>query len=51
MRFLTDAAEATHATMRAAGIDADDILRWPQAPPMFAFRDPDGNTFSITEDL
>lgn len=51
MRFLTDDAESTHATMRAAGIDVDDILRWPQAPPMFAFRDPDGNTFSITEDL
>ncbi len=25
------------------------ILRWPGVPAMFAFRDPDGNAFSVTE--
>lgn len=49
IRFITADTESTHATMRAAGIDTDEILRWPGTPPMFAFRDPDGNTFSITE--
>ncbi len=49
IRFTTDNAEATHAAMTAAAVDVDEILRWPGVPPMFSFRDPDGNTFSITE--
>ena len=49
IRFTTDDAEAAHAELRAAGVDTDEILRWPGVPAMFAFRDPDGNTFSITE--
>ena len=36
-------------TVLAAGVDVDDILRWPGVPAMFAFRDPDGNAFSLTE--
>ena len=49
IRFTTDDAEAAHAAFAGAGIDTDEILRWPGAPAMFAFRDPDGNAFSITE--
>ena len=49
IRFTTDDAEAAHAALIGAGVDADEILRWPGVPAMFAFRDPDGNTFSITE--
>ena len=49
IRFTTDNAEAAHAALAAAGIDSDEILRWPGVPAMFAFRDPDGNAFSITE--
>jgi lactoylglutathione lyase len=49
IRFSTDDAEAAHAALLAAAADTDDILRWPGVPAMFAFRDPDGNTFSITE--
>lgn len=49
IRFSTNDAEAAHAALLAAGVDTDDILRWPGVPAMFAFRDPDGNTFSITE--
>jgi catechol 2,3-dioxygenase-like lactoylglutathione lyase family enzyme len=49
IRFTTDDAEASHAALLAAGVDTDEILRWPGVPAMFAFRDPDGNTFSITE--
>ena len=48
IRFTSDDVDAAHAAMTAAGIDVDDILRWPGVPAMFAFRDPDGNTFSIT---
>jgi hypothetical protein len=25
------------------------VMRWPGAPPMFSFRDPEGNTFYIVE--
>jgi catechol 2,3-dioxygenase-like lactoylglutathione lyase family enzyme len=49
IRFTTDDAEAAHADLAAAGVDTDEILRWPGVPAMFAFRDPDGNAFSITE--
>jgi lactoylglutathione lyase len=49
IRFTADDAEATHAAMAAAGVEVDDILRWPGVPAMFGFRDPDGNAFSVTE--
>ena len=49
IRFTTDDAEAAHDALAGAGVDADEILRWPGVPAMFAFRDPDGNAFSITE--
>ncbi len=49
IRFTTDDAETAHDALVAAGVETDDILRWPGVPPMFGFRDPDGNAFSITE--
>ncbi|MFN2518726.1 MAG: VOC family protein [Jatrophihabitantaceae bacterium] len=49
IRFTSNDTDATHAAMTAAGVEVDDILRWPGVPPMFGFRDPDGNAFSITE--
>ena len=49
IRFTTDDADDAHAAFTAAGVDTDEILRWPGVPAMFSFRDPDGNAFSITE--
>jgi lactoylglutathione lyase len=49
IRFTTGDADDAHAALVAAGVDTDEILRWPGVPAMFAFRDPDGNAFSITE--
>jgi catechol 2,3-dioxygenase-like lactoylglutathione lyase family enzyme len=49
IRFTTDDAEAAHAALVRAHVDTDEIIRWPGVPAMFAFRDPDGNAFSITE--
>jgi lactoylglutathione lyase len=49
IRFETPDAEAAHAMLQEAGVDVHDILRWPGVPPVFAFRDPDRNTFSLTE--
>ena len=48
VRLTTGDAEADHASLRAAGVDADpELLRYPV--PMFAFRDPDGNRLILVE--
>ena len=46
----TDAA-ADHAALLAAGVDADaELIRMGEGvPPMFTFRDPDGNPFRVVE--
>ena len=49
IRFSTGDADAARAALTAAGVDTDEVLRWPGVPAMFAFRDPDGNAFSLTE--
>jgi lactoylglutathione lyase len=49
IRLVTTDADATHADLRARGVDADEVLRWPGVPPMFALRDPDGNGLEIIE--
>src|ERR1700733_12866043 len=43
IRLTTSDADAMHTNFLAHGVDADDLLRWPGTPPMFAFRDADGN--------
>jgi lactoylglutathione lyase len=49
IRFTTQDADADRADLRDRGVDADEVLRWPGAPPMFAFRDQDGNGLEIVE--
>jgi catechol 2,3-dioxygenase-like lactoylglutathione lyase family enzyme len=49
IRFLVPDAETEHAAMRQHGIEVGDLLRWPGVPPMFEFKDPDGNKFEIVE--
>jgi predicted enzyme related to lactoylglutathione lyase len=50
IRFRTTDAEADHAYLRSRGVDVDaEILRFPNVPPMFTFRDVDGNTLVIIE--
>ena len=49
IRLVTADAEADHASLVARGVDADDVLRWPGVPPMFAFRDVDGNGLELVE--
>jgi predicted enzyme related to lactoylglutathione lyase len=50
IRFSTADATADHATLAGAGVDVDaEVLRFPGVPPMFAFRDPDGNTLYVVE--
>jgi catechol 2,3-dioxygenase-like lactoylglutathione lyase family enzyme len=41
-------AEAFHADLVAQGVDADpEVLHVPGIPPMFSFRDPDGNVLRV----
>ena len=50
VRFTTADAAADHAALSAAGVDVDDeVLRFDGVPPMFSFRDPDGNTLYVVE--
>jgi catechol 2,3-dioxygenase-like lactoylglutathione lyase family enzyme len=49
--LTTQDAEADHADMRARGVEADEaVMRMGDlVPPMFSFRDPDGNRFRMVE--
>jgi catechol 2,3-dioxygenase-like lactoylglutathione lyase family enzyme len=49
IRFVLTDAEAEHESMTASGVDVGEVLRWPGVPPMFSFRDDDGNTFYVAE--
>ncbi|MFF7650349.1 VOC family protein [Streptomyces sp. NPDC007983] len=43
--------DADHATLRSRGVDTDpEVQRWgAPVPPMFSFRDADGNTLMVVE--
>jgi predicted enzyme related to lactoylglutathione lyase len=49
--LLSDDIEATHAHMRSCGVDVDaEIMRMgAPIPPMFWFRDPEGNSLLVVE--
>jgi catechol 2,3-dioxygenase-like lactoylglutathione lyase family enzyme len=49
--FATEDADADHASLRANGVDVDEaVMRMGDPiPPMFFFRDQDGNTLLIVE--
>jgi catechol 2,3-dioxygenase-like lactoylglutathione lyase family enzyme len=49
--FSTTDIDADHSDLRARGVDADEqIMRMGDpVPPMFFFRDPDGNRFFIVQ--
>jgi len=49
IRFAAPDAAAVHAELRASGVDADEMLSWEGVPPMFTFRDLDGNGLTIVE--
>jgi catechol 2,3-dioxygenase-like lactoylglutathione lyase family enzyme len=49
--LATDDIQATHSHMRSAGVDVDDEVSrmGGPVPPLFWFRDPDGNTLMVVE--
>lgn len=50
LRLATSDVEGAHADLHARGVHVDEVLRWPGVPPMFAFRDQDGNGLEIVEE-
>jgi hypothetical protein len=49
IRLETDDARTAHAAVEAAGLDAGELLDWPDVPLMFSFVDLDGNRFYVSE--
>jgi catechol 2,3-dioxygenase-like lactoylglutathione lyase family enzyme len=51
--LTTDDIDATHAEMKALGVDVDaEVMRMGDpVPPMFWFRDPSGHTLIVVEQL
>jgi catechol 2,3-dioxygenase-like lactoylglutathione lyase family enzyme len=49
--LATEDADQDHETFKARGVDADaEVLRMGEyVPPMFTFRDPDGNQFRMVQ--
>ena len=47
IRLISHDVDTDHAALRSAGVDTGEILRWQGVPPMFAFRDQDGNGLEI----
>jgi catechol 2,3-dioxygenase-like lactoylglutathione lyase family enzyme len=48
IRLVTNDAKADHADLVERGVDVDDMLDFgPGVPPMFSFRDRDGNRLVI----
>jgi catechol 2,3-dioxygenase-like lactoylglutathione lyase family enzyme len=47
--FATDDVDAAHEHLRSQGVDVDEeVMRMGDpVPPMFFFRDPDGNSFLL----
>jgi catechol 2,3-dioxygenase-like lactoylglutathione lyase family enzyme len=49
IRLTTMDAASLREDLRVRGVEVGDLLLWEGAPPMFAFRDPDGNGLEIVE--
>jgi catechol 2,3-dioxygenase-like lactoylglutathione lyase family enzyme len=49
IRLTTADAAADHAALLERGVDASEVLHWPGVPPMFSFRDQDGNGLELVQ--
>ena len=50
IRLCVGDADAFRQHLLGTGARADEVLRWPGVPPMFAFRDQDGNRLEIVQE-
>lgn len=52
IRFRTSDAQADYEEFKSRGVPVEgDIMRWPDVPAMFTFRDLDGNLLYVVEDM
>jgi hypothetical protein len=51
IRFTTTDAAALHAHLSDCGVDLGELLLWDGIPPMFDFRDSDGNVLYVSKGL
>jgi catechol 2,3-dioxygenase-like lactoylglutathione lyase family enzyme len=49
IRLATADAAAMHEHLRRHQVTVGELLSWDGVPPMFAFRDPDGNGLEIVQ--
>ena len=49
IRLVTLDADAEHARLKSRGMEVGEVLRWSGVPPMFMFRDQDGNRLEIVQ--
>ena len=47
IRLTTDDAARVHARFLESSVEVGELLRWEGVPPMFSFRDQDGNGLAI----
>jgi catechol 2,3-dioxygenase-like lactoylglutathione lyase family enzyme len=50
IRLCAADADSFRRHLLEHGASADEVLRWPGVPPMFAFRDQDGNGLEIVQE-
>ncbi len=50
IRLAVDDAAAAHEALLASSAVVGELLLWHGAPPMFVFRDPDGNRLYVIEE-
>jgi catechol 2,3-dioxygenase-like lactoylglutathione lyase family enzyme len=49
VRLVALNVDAEHTRLSSHGVEVGEVLRWPGVPPMFTFRDPDGNRLELIE--
>jgi catechol 2,3-dioxygenase-like lactoylglutathione lyase family enzyme len=50
IRLSTDDAAADHASLKAKGVEVEELLNWGGGvPPMFVLHDPDGNKIVVVQ--
>ncbi|MEU4601681.1 VOC family protein [Kribbella sp. NPDC023972] len=50
VRLVTADSVAAHEHLSKEGVDTDELITWPGVPPMFTFRDQDGNTLYVVQE-
>lgn len=51
VRLTSQDVPGDHDALAAEGVAVDDVLIWEGVPPMFAFRDPDGNRLELVGEV